>query len=200
MNASVPRFECLLRREFLYNLEEHLGEMEPCVVFGVSSIPGRALGFRVMTKRGVQLSRLPIEALCWKSNAPLVDTHILELWNAFSYDCEVVEFDFLEAMRCKAFLRDGTAVGGEYLFTVDWYGSNDAEGVGDLGHKDGHFLQLDDGNYALLPNNRIWWADPSFIDPLTERPDYRTLNVDFVCEQHGKWIAGRNDQMFYGPE
>jgi hypothetical protein len=196
LNANAPRFECLLRKEFLYNDEAHHGETVPCVVFAVASLPGRAVGFRVMTNRGVQLARLPIEALCWKP-CRRRPTHILELWNAFSYDCEVIEYDFLENMRCLAHLRDGSSVGGEYVWTVDWYGSADAEDTGDLGHKDGHLIRLDDGNFALLPNNRIYWAEPSFIEPLTERPDYRTLDKTFTCEQTGKWLAGTDDKMFF---
>ena len=191
----------MLRKEFLYNLTKHHGEFVRCVVFGVSSIPGRALGWWVLTEEGVMLTRLPVEAFVWKPTAPALPTHLLELWNAFSYDVHVVEFDFLEAMRCRVFLRDGTEAAGEYLFTVDWYGSSDSEDVGDLGHKCGHVIALDNGCFAVQPNNRIFWQEPSFVTrPLQARPDYLTLNRLFRCEQHGKWTTGQEDRMFFEAE
>ena len=47
LNADTPLLKCLVRSEFLYNLESHHGETEPVIVFGVS-----ALSALVMTWRG----------------------------------------------------------------------------------------------------------------------------------------------------
>ena len=46
---------------------------------------------------------------------------------------------------------------GQYMFTLDWYGHEDAEEAGDGGHKCAHVIALDDGNFAAQPNNRIQW-------------------------------------------
>jgi len=43
LNANIPFIRCWLRKEFLYNLEEHHGELVEVYVFGVASIRGRAL-------------------------------------------------------------------------------------------------------------------------------------------------------------
>lgn len=52
VNASVPRFECFVRAEFLYDLKSHHGDLEPATVFGVSSLQVRALGFHALLDNG----------------------------------------------------------------------------------------------------------------------------------------------------
>lgn len=198
LNISIPRFQAFLRTEYLFGNKEKLGELTPCVVFGVSSIPGRAVGFHVLTDQGAMIFRLPVSALALKESAPHLETHILELWNAFSYGVSVTAFDFLQAMRAEVTLRDGSKHGASYMFTLDWYGSADAEDVGDLGHKCGHVLALDNGCIAIQPNNRIAWREPSFVTrPLTTNPGYKTINTIWRCEQHGKMLTEDSDRMFF---
>ncbi len=60
------------------------------------------------------------------------------------------------------------------MFTLDWYGHEDAEEAGDGGHKCAHVIALDDGNFAAQPNNRVQWFCPAFITPFKEKPDYVT--------------------------
>lgn len=199
MNASIPRFRCWVRDRYLHGRDRRT-DVTPAVAFGVASIPGRALGFHVLLRNGAMVGRLPVAALTTRPEAAEIPTHELELWNAFAYDVNVVEYDFLEGMRCDVTLRSGARVGGSYLFTVDWYGSADAEDVGDLGWKCGHVLSLDDGNLAIQPNNRIRWAEPSFVDlKLPWPPPYKTIDAIDRCEQHGRWtIAGEG--MFFETE
>lgn len=71
-------------------------------------------------------------------------------------------------------MRDRSWVGGQYLFTIDWFGYADAEEAGDSGHKCGHVIALDNGNFAMQPNNRIQWFSPAFVTPFEEKPDYAT--------------------------
>lgn len=70
LNVNVPRFYCLLRKEFLYDGEAHHGEFIHVCVFGAASIQGRALGFHVLTENGAVIWRLPLHALCHKAEAP----------------------------------------------------------------------------------------------------------------------------------
>lgn len=198
-NADVPRFECLLRAEFLYDLKSHHGELVPVVVFGISSIPGRAIGWHVMTDVGAVIWRLPIHALCWKAGAPKRTLDDLELWDAFSYHASVHEFSWLAGSRCLAALKSGDNAEGQYLFTIDWVGSSEAENPGDIGHKCAHVLKLDEGNFAALPNNRILWASPSFVSkPFEARPDYITNTHIWRCEGARKWGTEPTNKMFYG--
>lgn len=93
LNASIPEFHCLLREEFLYNLESHHGGFVPVCVFGIASVSGRALGFHVLTEGGAQIARVPIHALLHKREAPDLPLDHLQLWNCFSYDVAVTEVD-----------------------------------------------------------------------------------------------------------
>ena len=42
LNANIPVQYAQIRREYLYDLKKHHGEVEDCVIFGFSSIAGRA--------------------------------------------------------------------------------------------------------------------------------------------------------------
>ena len=45
LNANIPVEYAQIRREYLYDLKKHHGEVEDCIIFGVSCITGRALLF-----------------------------------------------------------------------------------------------------------------------------------------------------------
>ncbi|MFT3685952.1 MAG: hypothetical protein QM783_13700 [Phycisphaerales bacterium] len=135
LNTNVPRFYCLLRKEFLYDGESHVGEHVKVCVFGVASIQGRAIGFHVLTEEGAVIWRLPIHALCHKADAPRRPLDWLQFWDCFSDEVSSIVFDRLKESRVRVRMRDGSAVGGQYMFTLDWHGSEDAEEAGDGGHK-----------------------------------------------------------------
>ena len=174
LNVNLPRFYCLLRKEFLYDGLSHHGEFLAVCVFGASSIQSRALGFHVLMENGAVIWRLPIHALCHKKDAPIVPLDWLQFWDCFSYNMEATEFDRLKDSRVRVQMRDKSWEGGQYLFTLDWYGSEDAEEAGDGGHKCAHVIALDNGNFAAQPNNRIQWFCPAFITPFKDKPDYVT--------------------------
>jgi hypothetical protein len=195
LNVDVPRFYCFLRREYLYDLGSHFGELDRCCVFGLSSIAGRAIGFHAMLENGAMIWRLPIAAFAHREDAPSTRLDVLELWDCFSYDVSVNTFEFLCERRCETVLKDRSVRPGLYMFTVDWFGSVDAEDAGDGGHKCAHVIKLDDGNFAAQPNNRIRWFDPAFVTPFEHKPDYRTNTHTWKVESFSEWEAG--DGMFY---
>ena len=174
LNTDIPRFYCLLRKEFLYDGQAHHGEFVKVCVFGVASVMNHAIGFHVLTENGAVIWRLPLHALCHKPDAPPRPLDWLQFWDCFSYEVCCHEFARLQDMRVRLQLRDRSWIGGQYLFTLDWLGSCDAEEAGDGGHKCAHFLALDDGNFAAQPNNRLQWFCPAFVTPFTEKPDYVT--------------------------
>lgn len=205
LNADVPEFECWVRKEFLHDLQAHFGEHERAVVFGISSIEGRALGFHAQMDNGAIVWRLPIHSLCHDKKAPSPNSPgVLQLWDCFSYHVSVCKFNWLEGCRMGAMLPDGKLYGGQYMFTVDWCGSSSSERPGDTGHKCTHLIRLDNGNYAAQPNNRVVSYDPSFVVPFTaaggEKPDYLTNTREWKCEVGDKWRTSDDDRMFYGVE
>jgi hypothetical protein len=174
LNTNIPRFYCLLRKEFLYNGQSHHGEFVKVCAFAVASLQGRAIGFHVLTENGATFWRLPIHALCHRPDAPAMPLGLLEVWDCFSYEVSAIQFDRLHQMRVRARLPDKQWYPGTYQFTLDWHDSDDAEDAGDGGHKCAHVIALDNGNYAALPNNCLQWHCPAFITPFTEKPDYKT--------------------------
>jgi hypothetical protein len=115
--------------------------------------------------------RLPISAFFQKrfhrSEVPDMSVDELQLWNCFSYYPAVTTFDFLGGQRGKFMGKNKKEYHGEYLFTIDW------------AHPDSNFSiqnilkflknisvriywNLDNGNYAAQPNNRILWNIPSY--------------------------------------
>ena len=204
LNASIPPIYCQIRREYLYDLKLNKGETEDCVVFGLTSIPGRAVLFHTLLTNGAIFWRLPISAFIQKGfecsgvpNQNLVD---LELWNSFSYYPSVNTFDFLIGQKCKYLGVDKKFYAGEYLFTIDW--AHPEPNILDTEHSEipqehkcGHVLALDNGNYAIQPNNRILWNVPSFTTA-THWPDYKVQSSYWNVENKD-FISEDNNNMFY---
>jgi hypothetical protein len=202
LNCDIPVFDCLIRKEYLYDLKEHHGEYEDVTVFGLASVYGRAIGFHLLTEKGAQIARVPLSALVTKEHKPHLPLHYLELWDCFSYNVSVTQFGWLAESRCKVILRDKQVYEGSYYATVDWYGNHDSEEPGEDGHKNAHIVFLDCGCIAAQPNNRILWHEPSGITnpcklELGERPDYLINTHKWKCEIDGRWTAEDSYAMFY---
>ena len=43
LNANIPPTYAQIRREYLYDCKKHHGEVEDCIVFGITSMGGRAI-------------------------------------------------------------------------------------------------------------------------------------------------------------
>lgn len=84
------------------------------------------------------------------------------------------------------------------MMTFDWCGSAYAEEPGEGGYKTAHLVQLDNGCYALQPNNRMRWWEPSFVTkPFPERPDYLTNSHIWRCENKTKWSTEDSQKYSY---
>jgi len=60
IHASTPYpIPCLLRKEYLYNMEEHQGEFCDAQIIGVSSYKGEALTFHVLVENGGLFHYIP---------------------------------------------------------------------------------------------------------------------------------------------
>jgi hypothetical protein len=208
LNANIPPIYCKIRREYLYDLREHHGETEDCVVFAIASIPGRAILFHALLTNGAIFWRLPISAFLQGGDSSSVhqgkvehsDLEDLELWNSFSYYPSVTTFDFLIGQRCKYLGKDKKFIHGQYLFTIDW--AHPEPNILDTEHSEipdqhkcAHVLALDNGNFAAQPNNRILWSVPSFTTS-THWPDYKVQTNEWNVENRS-WKTDSTDNFFY---
>ena len=62
LNANIPATYAQIRREYLYDLKKHHGEVEDCIIFGISSLGGRAILWHAIMENGAIFYRLPISA------------------------------------------------------------------------------------------------------------------------------------------
>ena len=142
------------------------GQYSDCVIFSISSISGRAILFNIMLPNGACYWRLPISAFFQKqfdrAEVPDMQVHELELWNCFSYWPSVTCFDWLDGLKGKYLGLDKKFYHGniylqltgliQMLISLDTEHSEIPQE-----HKCAHILELDNGNYAAQPNNRILW-------------------------------------------
>ena len=66
LNANIPATYAQVRREYLYDLKEHHGEAEDCILFALASITGRPILFHAIMENGAVFYRLPISAFIQK--------------------------------------------------------------------------------------------------------------------------------------
>jgi len=205
LNANIPVQYAQIRREYLYDLKQHHGEVEDCIIFGMASLTGRAILFHAIMENGAIFYRLPISAFIQRDfevdKVPRPRLDELELWNCFSYYPAVTTFDLLAGQSGKYFGKDKKLHKGKYLFTVDF--AHPESNILDTEHSEiphehkcAHIMALEDGNYAAQPNNRIIWSLPSFTVK-DEVPDWKVQTNEWNVEDTGKWKTEDTDRFFY---
>ena len=205
LNANIPIQYSQIKREYLYDLKKHHGEVEDCIIFGVTSLTGRAILFHAIMENGAIFYRLPISAFVQRGydskSVPSQRVDELELWNSFSYYPAITSWDILTAASGKYIGKDKKWYHGKYLFTVDW-GHPDANILNSdhseipHEHKCAHIIALDDGNYAAQPNNRVIWDLPSFTVK-DNIPDWKVQTSTWNVEDSGQWRTEDTDNFFY---
>ena len=209
LNANIPVIYCQIRREYLYDLKEHHGEVEDCVIFGLASITGRPILFHAIMENGAIYYRLPISAFIQRGykpeDVPRMRLDELELWNCFSYYPAVSSFDILDGQSGKFLGKDKKWYAGAYLFTVDW--AHPESNIIDTDHSEipqehkcAHILSLENGNYAAQPNNRLIWSIPSFTVRDDIPYDWKTQTTEWNVEDDMKWKTEDSDKFFYDME
>lgn len=172
------------------------GTVHPCTVFAVASLIGQVPLFHFHTEDGGVWWRMPIHAFCSKPDSPALDLEELMLWDSFSYYCEAIRFDWLINKKVEYKSRSGVMRAGRYLFTLDWYdpnGTSIAEAPGQ--HKCGHVIELDDGNYAIQPNNRLLVYDPSVTTRYGKMVCERLISDRiWTVEDKPKWRLSDDDR------
>jgi hypothetical protein len=147
--------------------------------------------------------RMPIHAFCHKTPAAQEELYNLVLWDSFSSYIGVTQFDFLINKRIKYIDRNKKWNEGTYLFTLDW--AHEDKNIADLGfsevpgqHKCGHVIKLDNGNFAIQPNNRCRAFEPSFVTKPGQNVIERKLGTQmWSVENTSKWVLSDDDRYDY---
>ena len=93
-------------------------------------------------------------------------------------------------------MKDNSLIDGEYLFTIDSLPPqvHDTTLVNEAPeHKSFNFIKLYNGQFALQPNNRIIWKDPSlvrspqYVPDFDVRPEYVRCENSYPFSANEKW-------------
>jgi len=209
LNANIPATYAQVRREYLYDLKEHHGEVEDCIIFGLASISGTPILFHALMENGAIFYRLPISAFIQRSfdisQVPRMRLDELVLWNSFSYYPSVTTFDLLASQPGKYMGKDKKWYHGTYLFTVDW--AHPESNIVDTEHSEiphehkcAHIMALENGNYAAQPNNRLIWSIPSFTVKDEVPFDWKVQTSEWNVEDNRTWRTEDSDRFFYNME
>ena len=177
LNHNIPVVTCLLRNEYLFNHTQGHGEFTPCDVHSVASLQKRTPLFEAFLENGVNWTRRPITAFCWRPDAPVRPLQDHVYWDCFSPYIDVQVRARLAGLRADLITWQGHKRPGHYMMTLDWSWENAV--MADLNfsetpeHKCAHMFRMDEGNYYLYPNNRIVWHDNAWVkNPITQNPGY----------------------------
>ena len=199
--SPIPVF---VKKEYLYDLEKGHGELTPGIWISVKSVMYKALYFEtLLTEYGALFDKLPISAFVWKEDYDKenqLSLDVLQLWDCFDYHVTVIQKPLLS--RCQFFGKDKRMHDGEYIFTID--NAHPDTNVLDMNfsehdpeHKSFNIIQLDNGQFAAQPNNRIIWRDSSLTPEDLKTPDFKVCTQNYAVEVEPKWSVGHTDEWAY---
>jgi len=206
LNVDVPTFTALLDTSFLQDHNPRTTrEYIRVEIFGYTSINRRCGLFSAMSEMGSIHTRIPISYLVSEdvskpSNYPL---DWLQLWDSYSPYVQCVRYEYLKNLSCKIILKDKSFEHAQYLMTFDWcqgpeFTNGQSENAG--GHKQGHFLKGNNGQYFIQPGNRVVWRDGGawIGKELEGHEKWKVFSKEFSCERTGsRWFAGEEELYFY---
>lgn len=198
---NLPPIHVLVRKEYLYDLERGHGEYTPGIWISVKSVAGKALYFEtLLTEYGALYDKLPISAFVSKEDHGDLSLDTLQLWDCFDYNLTVIQKPLLS--RCQFFGKDRQMHSGDYLFTIDNCHADDNTldtnfSEYDPEHKSFNIIQLDNGQFAAQPNNRVIWKDMSLIPEETKMPDFKVCSQNYRVETSDKWSVGHTEEWQY---
>jgi hypothetical protein len=199
LNSSIPSFKAFVKKSYFTKEEsEKPEEYYNVYVFGIQSYGGKILTFHILTDSGMMRSRVPLSEIYTHIPTNDIPFNYKQLWDCFSENVSVTEYDFLAYHRAQVVLRDGTKVWATYMFTVDWYNNPYSDEPSD--YKCGHILESDEGYLLCMPNNRIFWKDSNFVTkPLPENLKQFKVDTELssVENQSDRWVAEDSNSFYY---
>lgn len=207
--CPLPPIKVLVRPEYLYDFQcDKDAPLVEGIWVSVKALRGEAFRFETyLPEYGALYDKLPISAFvdpALKDGLKMVDLSldVLQIWDALSYHVTVVEKPFLKGLRAEFFAKDKQLYSGEYLFTLDTCSPDPripdftfSETVDE--HKSYNVLRLNNGQFALQPNNRCRFFDPAFNPQDMKFPDFKVATKKYRVEQHAKWRLGDTSNFNY---
>jgi hypothetical protein len=200
LNTPVPVVDAFVRGNFLRDQQDSFDKKFECYIFGMSSIPNKTPLFHFMMADGGLWWRMPLHAFCWKDDAPQQELDELVLWDSYSYYPSVTTFPMLRNSPVEFVSRRKQKYKGKILFTLDW--AHEDRTIPNIGfsehpsqHKCGHFIMMDNGNFAIQPNNRLIVFDSTFYTEKELLINRKYNTREWSSETNPKWVTPNSDEM-----
>lgn len=132
----------------------------PGIWWGVHCRPGQAVMCHVLLASGAHWSGLPIHAVSRTESFDL-GHRALQPWGAMGDRIEAFGAEYLDGLAVEV-LRPFAGAGRHTGIVIDWV---DGFSRYPQEHKPLNLIELESGQYALLPNNFVLFADSHFTNP-----------------------------------
>ena len=208
--TNLPSTKVYVRKEYLRDLQDGFGEFVEGVWVCAKSIPGRAFYFETYLPEYAALyDKLPISAFVSSPETPDPDLDLpnLQFWNCMDYGITNICKQFVASMEWEVRTRHFGSIKGEYWCTLDNYHSD--PDVVDCStsevpqeHKSYNLIELENGQYALYPNNRCRVYDISLTPNEAKIPDFKVSTEYYQVENGIKWgrLGDCDDYFWTTPE
>jgi hypothetical protein len=206
--ANLPNTKVYVRKEYLMDFKGGHGEFIEGHWVTVKSIPGRAFYFETYLPEYAALyDKLPISAFVSEPNKPDPDLPLqdLQFWNAMDYGVTAIYKQFIGSMDFEILTRSHKVMHGTYLFTLDNYHESADEidySTSEIPeeHKSFNILELDNGQYAAYPNNRMRVYDNSLTPKQPKNPDFKVSTQFYQVENGYSYRLGDTDEYYWKSE
>ena len=206
--ANLPNTKVYVRKEYLMDHKSGHGEFVEGHWVTVKSMPGRAFYFETYLPEYAALyDKLPISAFVSEPKKPDPDLPLqdLQFWNAMDYGVTAIYKQFIGSMDFEILTRSHQVMHGTYLFTLDNYHESADEidySTSEIPeeHKSFNILELDNGQYAAYPNNRMRVYDNSLTPKQPKTPDFKVSTQFYQVENGYSYRLGDTDEYYWKSE
>jgi hypothetical protein len=204
--CNLPAENVWVRKEYLRDHVDGHGEFVRGVWVSAKSIPGRSFYFETyLPEYGAMYDKLPISAFVSKPKTPDPDLPLdnLQFWNCMDYGVVCMNKGFISSMDVEVRSRNYGSLKGRYLFTLDNYHANPDVIDNNVSetpaeHKSHNCILLENGQYALYPNNRMRLYDLSITPETPLVPDFKVSTIEYQVENGSDWgRLGDTDDYFW---
>ena len=202
----MPSEKVWVRKEYLTDFQSGEGEFVEGVWVSAKSIPGRAFYFETyLPEYAAMYDKLPISAFLSRPETPDPDLDLpnLQFWNCMDYGVVNICKQFVGSMEWEVRTRHFGSIKGAYVCTLDNY-HPDADTIDystseiPQEHKSFNLIELNNGQFALYPNNRCRVYDISLTPQEPKIPDFKVSTRYFQVENGIDWgRLGDTDEYFW---
>jgi len=206
--ANLPNTKVYVRKEYLMDFKGGHGEFVEGHWVTVKSIPGRAFYFETyLPEYAALFDKLPISAFVNEPKKPEPDLPLqdLQFWNAMDYGVTAIYKQFIGSMDFEIFTRSHKVIKGTYVLTLDNYHESADEidyctSEVPEEHKSFNIIELENGQYAAYPNNRMRVYDNSLTPNNPKNPDFKVSTEYYQVENGYTYRLGDTDEYFWKSE